>query len=412
MEIINCAVSNRHGCARFFNTLAFIRPICADLPKFFYARSKKFSTEQKTFSANVAAFRVPSFRAKQEFSFRGFLINIGDLADALVRNLHLISLLLCCIVIPYAVKTASSYLSSFANPLVLEDVPAEELEILNKIMADFALERSNEFDENGDVLNADGFSYSPSEINFRQPVSYRTYVVQSGDTILGITRRFGLSNISTLIAVNDIANVRRLRFGQKLVIPSMDGLVHTVKSGDSLNALSVQYHVPVEDLLDVNDLESHNLLIGAKLFIPGAKLSSDAIRLAMGEMFIYPLKGKWRRTSLFGFRSDPFTGVRSFHTGLDMAMPTGSPVYASMSGKVAAVGFTNVYGNYIIINHGNGYQTLYAHLSRSLAKTGDRIDQGEKIGLVGSTGYSTGPHLHFTVYKNGKLVDPLTVLKN
>ena len=83
-----------------------------------------------------------------------------------------------------------------------------------------------------------------------------------------------------------------------------------------------------------------------------------------------------------------------------------------MSGKIIAVGFTNVYGNYVIIDYENGYQTLYAHMYKPCPlKKGQRVNQGTQIGQVGNTGYSTGPHLHFTVYKNGKLIDPLTVLK-
>ena len=94
-----------------------------------------------------------------------------------------------------------------------------------------------------------------------------------------------------------------------------------------------------------------------------------------------------------------------------MACATGTPIRASMSGKVAYVGWSNIFGNYVIINHANGYQTLYGHMSKTLAKKGQVVDQSTKIGLVGSTGYSTGPHLHFTVYKNGNLVDPMSLIK-
>ncbi len=82
-----------------------------------------------------------------------------------------------------------------------------------------------------------------------------------------------------------------------------------------------------------------------------------------------------------------------------------------MAGKITYTGVSNVYGYYVIVTHYDGYQTLYAHMSKIIAKKGDYVEQGAKIGLVGSTGQSTGPHLHFTVYKNGKLVNPLTVLK-
>ena len=93
-----------------------------------------------------------------------------------------------------------------------------------------------------------------------------------------------------------------------------------------------------------------------------------------------------------------------------MAMPSGTPIKASMSGKVLSVGYTNIFGNYVIIKHINGYQTMYAHMSKALVKSGQSVEQGEKIGLVGSTGYSTGPHLHFMVFKNGSHMDPMLVL--
>ena len=94
-----------------------------------------------------------------------------------------------------------------------------------------------------------------------------------------------------------------------------------------------------------------------------------------------------------------------------MACAIGTPIVATASGKVTYSGVSPVFGNYVIINHGNGYQSLYGHMSLILAKKDQWVSQGTRIGLVGSTGYSTGPHLHFTVYKNGKLVDPLSLIK-
>ncbi|MBQ5432404.1 MAG: M23 family metallopeptidase, partial [Treponema sp.] len=108
---------------------------------------------------------------------------------------------------------------------------------------------------------------------------------------------------------------------------------------------------------------------------------------------------------------DPFTGIKQHHTGIDMACPTGTPIKAAKSGKVSFTGYSNVYGKYVIVTHADGYQTLYGHMSRITTKKGQVVDQGSQLGLVGSTGYSTGPHLHLSVYKNGKLIDPLSVLK-
>ena len=99
------------------------------------------------------------------------------------------------------------------------------------------------------------------------------------------------------------------------------------------------------------------------------------------------------------------------HYGVDFGVKKNTPIGAAMSGKVVYVGYSNIFGNYVIINHGNGYQTLYGHMTKALCHNGQQVSQGTRIGLVGSTGYSTGPHLHFTVYKNGSLVDPLSLLR-
>jgi murein DD-endopeptidase MepM/ murein hydrolase activator NlpD len=217
--------------------------------------------------------------------------------------------------------------------------------------------------------------------------------------------------MSTLIAANHIDNVRQISPGQRLRVPTLDGIPYQVRSGDTLEGLSVRYHVAVEDILDVNDLATKVIVVGQDLFIPGAQLDAAALRSAMGEAFIAPLGVRYRLTSGFGYRSDPFTGVRQHHNGLDMAAPQGTPIRAAMAGTVATTGYSNVYGNYVIINHGNGYQTLYGHLSKIAAKKGQWVNQGAPIGNVGSTGMSTGPHLHFTVYRNGKLINPTTVLR-
>ena len=302
--------------------------------------------------------------------------------------------------------------TSIVKPVVLPFLPAQELKILDSAMSRFALMSEDEVDPNGNIL-IDGKEISLAEISFNQPVTFQTYTVQSGDTISGITYKFGLTNISTLIAVNDIGNVRQLRSGQKLKIPSMDGLSHTVLANETLEGLSTRYKVTVEDILDVNDLDSATLLKGQHLFIPGAKMESKALQKALGELFIWPLDGGYRISSRFGPRLDPFTQVPSSHTGIDLAIVQGTPIKAAMSGKIAVVGYTNVYGNYVIIDHENGYQTLYAHMQKPApVKKGQRVAQGTRIGAVGNTGYSTGPHLHFTVYKNGKLINPETVLKH
>jgi murein DD-endopeptidase MepM/ murein hydrolase activator NlpD len=114
----------------------------------------------------------------------------------------------------------------------------------------------------------------------------------------------------------------------------------------------------------------------------------------------------WRVTSKFGYRKDPFTFRRSFHTGIDIAGNYNDPVFATADGKVQFAGWDRLRGNNIIINHSNGIRTWYMHLNKNLVKKGETVKKGDKIGRLGSTGRSTGPHLHYEVIKNGESIDP------
>lgn len=122
-----------------------------------------------------------------------------------------------------------------------------------------------------------------------------------------------------------------------------------------------------------------------------------------------PVQGKI--TSGFGYRIHPITGNRSFHTGIDLAAPEGTPIAAAYGGTVAETGYSSGRGNYILLSHGDNLQTLYCHLSEIGVREGDKVDAGGTIGLVGTTGMSTGPHLHFELRVDGVRCDPLYVLK-
>ena len=241
------------------------------------------------------------------------------------------------------------------------------------------------------------------------PVEFAGYTVKKGDTISGIIIKFGLKNMGTILSVNGISNARRLQPGDRLIIPSMDGIFYTAEKNDNLSAVAAKFNLSVTALLDANDLESQTVNPGQKLFIPGAVISAFDLRKALGELFIYPIKG--RLTSPFGYRRDPFTGKRSFHTGIDLAAPKGTPIKAALDGTVSVVGISRIYGNYIIISHGNGYQSMYGHMQSVNVKRGAYLNQGSIIGGVGNSGRSTGPHVHFSLYKNGTLINPLTMLK-
>ena len=238
-------------------------------------------------------------------------------------------------------------------------------------------------------------------------VSLSSYKVARNDTLDGISRRFGV-RLDTLISVNGITDARRIAAGMTLKIPSLDGIVHTVRKGENLSGIAGARGVSVLDLIDANDLSSQTILPGQSLFIPGAKLSSYDLRKALGKLVIWPVNG--RISSSFGYRSNPFTGIRQFHNGLDIVLADKSPIKAAIDGRVAETGYSALFGNFVILSHPDGYQTLYAHMSTIIARQGTTVPQGSVIGLVGTTGYSTGPHLHFGVFKNGKATDPLKLL--
>lgn len=111
-------------------------------------------------------------------------------------------------------------------------------------------------------------------------------------------------------------------------------------------------------------------------------------------------------TSPYGWRIHPITGKNSFHNGVDLANAQGTPIYAARSGTVTTATYSGAYGYYVTINHGDGYSTLYAHMTHYIVSAGQSVSQGQVIGYMGSTGWSTGPHLHYTVYLNGNTVNP------
>jgi murein DD-endopeptidase MepM/ murein hydrolase activator NlpD len=234
------------------------------------------------------------------------------------------------------------------------------------------------------------------------------YKVQPGDTIGVLAETFGL-NQDTLLSLNGIKNSRLLQIGRVLRVPNQDGILYTVKTGDTLASIAKKYETGPETILTANELFSETINPNTSLFSPGARLSRADLQEINGDLFLWPVRGYI--TSLYGSRPSPFTGVRQFHTGLDIGVPHGTPIKAAMAGRVSAVGYDGVTGNYVVITHHSGYRTLYGHMSKFRTQTGAYVRAGEIIGEVGTTGLSTGPHLHFTVYKNGVTVNPRALIK-
>lgn len=243
-------------------------------------------------------------------------------------------------------------------------------------------------------------------------LTYQTYRVKSGDMIGFIADDFNITQ-DTIISVNNIRQSRLIQPGQYLKIPSMPGIIYTVKkSGETPLSVAEKYDINAEKCAMVNNLSvSSELEAGTSLFVPDAELDWATRQEINGDLFKNPVHVRYWLSSPYGWRDSPFNpGKRTFHGGMDMACSHGIPVYAALDGKVTATGYNATYGNYIIVTHHSGYKTLYAHLSSITCRKGNFVYTNTMIGRVGSTGMSTGPHLHFTVYKNGKTVNPALLL--
>lgn len=258
----------------------------------------------------------------------------------------------------------------------------------------------NDFAVIGEVAGVDPSQFARLEVS--------EYTIQSGDTLGEIASEYDLS-MDTLISFNQIEDVRRLQVGDTFQVPNRDGLLYTVKRGDSLGSIARDHETTVNELLDANDLRSQSVDVGQVVFVPGARLNATERGIILGELFAWPAQGVF--TSGFGMRADPFTGLPRFHNGVDLAGPIGSPIRAAASGRVVHVeSQIGNYGRFVIVRHPDGFQTLYAHLQDFAVRNGQSVSRGQRLGSMGNTGRSTGPHLHFSVIHNGRFVNPLRYL--
>src|SRR5574344_143414 len=238
-------------------------------------------------------------------------------------------------------------------------------------------------------------------------LSYVSYRVRQGDMIGYIADRFHITQ-DTIISVNNIRQSRLIQIGQYLKIPSMPGILYTVKAADeTVASIAEKYKVDAAKCALVNKKEqTTQLAAGSTVFIPDAELDWVTRQEINGDLFKKPIHSYYYISSYYGWRQSPFDSAkRTYHNGMDMACSYGTTIYAALAGTVATVGFNYIYGNYVIIAQHSGYKTLYGHKSAVLCVKGQNVSTDTKIGRVGSTGMSTGPHLHFTVVKGGKTVN-------
>lgn len=247
-----------------------------------------------------------------------------------------------------------------------------------------------------------------------------TYTVQAGDTVTGIAANFGLKWTTVMWSNEHLEdNPDLLLPGQILNILPIDGVYHLICEGDALSKIAKEYEVEVADITDCsfNGVQSDaDLLVGDYLIVPGGRkpyvpvvfrptytgpLPADAPR-GSGQ-FVWPTQGRL---------TDPFGYVRNrWHTGIDISNSQGTHVFAADRGYVRQAGWTQMgYGVLVIIDHGNGYWTYYGHLSAVWIYAGQYVEKGQWIGNIGSTGRSTGSHLHFEIRREKEPVNPLDLL--
>ncbi|MFH1456969.1 MAG: M23 family metallopeptidase [Patescibacteria group bacterium] len=242
------------------------------------------------------------------------------------------------------------------------------------------------------------------------------YTVENGDTISTIASQFGIS-INTILWENKISGLSIIRPGDTLTILPISGVSHTVQKNETLSSIAKKYSSEVEELLSYNKLVSDKQLqIGQKLIVPGGSVTppTRSVRNVTSIFTSAPSVGS-PSSRIGGFIwptvSTHITQYYNWqHHAIDIGSPLGLPIYASMAGKVTVSGWGTGYGNYVVIDHGGGKRTLYGHMSKIYVNKGQEVNQGTAIGAIGSTGWSTGPHLHFEIIINGSKVNPLSYL--
>ncbi|MEK7572251.1 MAG: peptidoglycan DD-metalloendopeptidase family protein [Patescibacteria group bacterium] len=270
----------------------------------------------------------------------------------------------------------------------------------------------DEVDLNKDVKIVANSALSPSSspiggsdvIDNGEPISDQVsvYKVRKGDSISQIADMFDVS-VNTILWANDLKKGEKLVEGDMLFILPVSGVSHTILKGQTLKTIAKKYNVDVSDIARLNGIaEDAKLMAGDELIVPNAEMlniESEKPKISPKDVIKAPLK------ILLGYFTNPVPEYKRKSQGLhgnngvDLAAPTGTPIVASASGVVllARKGYNGGYGNMVIIRHPNGTQTLYGHMSKLVTRTGEVVNQGETIGYVGSTGRSTGPHLHFEV---------------
>lgn len=268
----------------------------------------------------------------------------------------------------------------------------------------------------GDITIVDGSALMPEEgpsgtiadIEKPKNATISVYVVRAGDTLGKIAELFDVS-VNTIMWANDISKASSLKIGQTLTILPVTGVRYTIKKGDTLASIAKRYGADAGEIASFNGVEGGTIAIGDQIIIPDGEVSAPSPSPAkpgvtapahnVGPAGTSEQNGYYLRPIIGGRKTQGIHG----YNGVDLGAPVGTPVVASATGHVIVAkdsGWNGGYGSYVVIEHDNGTQTLYAHESRVIVYAGEHVVRGQVIGYVGATGKATGPHVHFEI-RNG-----------
>jgi LysM repeat protein len=340
----------------------------------------------------------------------GQLMDIGSTRHATRRALPVLMVLMA--VGSYTATARASFLPFFGSdaeasaPLIYVDVQDSQTVSLLQAARNIDPTPSRgggEVRSNEGALVADRTPFSAEGADQAVPAGpdqISLYLVQDGDTLSQVAEMFSVS-VNTIVWANDLSSGKDIHPGQTLLILPINGIQHTVKKGDTLASIAKKYGGDKDEIIAFNDLAEGELTVGDSITIPGGEEPEEPKPTGVKKgtkvitsgpnvsgYFIHPLPGTVRTQGLHGYN------------GVDYGAPVGTPIRAAAGGRVItsrAGGWNGGYGTFIVIEHANGTQTLYAHNSRNIVWQGQSVVQGQVIGYSGNTGRSTGPHLHFEV---------------
>jgi murein DD-endopeptidase MepM/ murein hydrolase activator NlpD len=282
------------------------------------------------------------------------------------------------------------------------------------------LEESPESTNSNYIIGSSSLNSAQTQISVKPRDSVVSYTILSGDTISSIAQKFGVS-VETILWQNSLTEKSTIKPGDSLEIPPVTGLVHKVKRGETIHSIAETYSVDAQEIVNwpfnsFSDDETFALATGQLLVVPNgvkpeekiekpqpryiARKTPDAGTIVPSGQFIWPAAGYISQYPVW------------YHMALDIANPASPDIMAADSGIVVSVQYLKYgYGHHVIVDHGNGYQTLYGHMSNIYVSQGQSIAKGAAIGQMGSTGRSSGIHLHFEVRQNGVTQNPQIYLK-